>query len=297
MKTILITGASGLVATELICSLANKEEYNLLLVSTHPQLLKERYCGVNNIFSMALDEVLLDRVVQPDLIIHAGFARSGKGQDYVDSLTFTKKLLEYAKRAEPKAYINISSQSVYGDASQPLWKEDAPLGPTYLYALAKYASEKLTELALEGTSINWTNVRLCSVCENARFVSVFVKNAIEGKPINLTAPNQQCSFIDVRDVASGLKSMIDKSDTVQFEKVYNLGSNYQHTIREVAEKVKSIGENEYTTPEVLINVLSSDNENQVGMDASLFRHSFDWQPRYSLDDMIRSLFDLIQMGG
>ena len=72
--------------------------------------------------------------------------------------------------------------------SEPLWTESTPVEPDYLYAMGKYSSEIITKLMLEETDIKWTNIRLCSVCENARFVRIFVQNAIEGKPIHLTAP-------------------------------------------------------------------------------------------------------------
>lgn len=36
MKTIIITGASGLVATQLTIDLLDKTDYRILLVSTHP---------------------------------------------------------------------------------------------------------------------------------------------------------------------------------------------------------------------------------------------------------------------
>lgn len=292
MKTVVITGATGLVATELVRILADANKYSIYLVSTHPDRLRERYSTIGNLRFLNIDELDADHRETPiDVIVHAGFARSGRGSDYVDSLAYTRRLLSFAQINKPKSYVNISSQSVYGNAPDPLWKESSQLCPTDLYGMAKYATEELTQQALDGIGINWTNIRLCSICEKRRFVGVFVQNALDGKPINLTAPKQQCSFIDVRDVAVGLKAVIDHSGDIRFQKVYNLGANYQNTIGDVARRIKHIGEVHYHTPEVVINEISSNNENAIGMDATLFRETFGWSPQYGVDDMIESMFD------
>lgn len=294
MKTIVITGATGLVATELVRALTGSNAYSIYLVSTRPNILHKRYPTVGNLHILTMDELEerhLETVI--DVIIHAGFARSGKGCDYVDSLSYTRRLLSFAQSNKPKVYVNISSQSIYGNAPDPLWKESSRLFPADLYAMAKYATEELTQQALEGTDISWTNVRLCSICEKRRFVGLFVNNAIEGRPIVLTAPKQQCSFIDVRDVATALKALIDHSENMSIKKVYNLGANYQNTIGDIAQRVKRIGETKYHTPEVVINEISFNNENKIGMDASLFCEDFGWSPRYTMDDMIEAMFDAV----
>ena len=46
-------------------------------------------------------------------------------------------------------FANISSQSVYGKMSEPLWAESTPVEPDYLYAMGKYSSEIITKLMLK----------------------------------------------------------------------------------------------------------------------------------------------------
>lgn len=294
MRTVVITGATGLVATELVRILSDPNEYDIYLVSTHPNQLCERYFTIGNLHILTIDDLeAAYRETSVDVIIHAGFARSSRGCDHVDSLAYTRRLLSFAQVNKPKSYVNISSQSVYGNTPDSPWKESSQLCPTDLYGMAKYATEELTRQALDGTIVNWTNIRLCSICEKRRFIGVFVQNALDGKPINLTAPKQQCSFIDVRDVAAGLKAVIGHLGNTRFQKVYNLGANYQNTIGDIAQRVKHIGENKYHTTEVVINEISSNNENKIGMDATLFREDFGWSPRYTMDDMIEAMFEAI----
>lgn len=290
MKSVLVTGASGLVATELTHLLLDAEEsYRIYAVSTHPEKLRERYKDVSNVVCLSLDEISVQAEKEIDVVIHCAFARSNNPQDLAKSLLFTSALLRTVKQIRPKVFVNISSQSVYGQATPPLWTEQTPPAPDYLYALGKFSTEEMTKMALEGTGTKFTSIRLSSVCENARFLNVFAKNALTGQPINIQGGGQMCSFVDVRDVASALKKVIDiapRLDTLQ--KVYNLGSGKTRTIKELAEDTKRLVEQEKGI-NVALNVIPADIRLEVGMDISLFCKEFDWTPRFDYDDMVKSL--------
>lgn len=295
--TIIITGAYGLVATELATSLLKDKENNLYLISTHIEKIEERYKDFESrVRCFTLDSFAEHVNASNDfyeICIHTAFARSGRGDLIVSSLDFQRRLLSLFNASNLGTFINISSQSVYGKMTESLWKEDAPLDPDYLYAMGKYSSEVITEMVLENSGIRWANIRLCSVCENARFVRVFVQNAISGTPIHLTAPNQGCSFIDVRDVANALEALILHPHLLGDRHVFNLGANLQNTIKSIALLVKEVGEEQYLTPEVVITEESSDNNVRIGMDASLFMKTFNWAPEYSMKDMVVSLFEML----
>ena len=294
---IIITGAGGLVATELITNLLKDGRNQLFLISTHVETIEKRYCEYKSkIRCFTLDsfaKYVNDGNDVFDICIHTAFARSGRGDLIVSSLDFQRRLLSLFNANNLGTFINISSQSVYGKINEPLWTEDTPLDPDYLYAMGKYSSEVVTELMLGGGGIRWANIRMCSVCENARFVKVFVQNAIDGKPIHLTAPDQGCSFIDVRDVANALETLILNPVLIGDRHIFNLGANLQNTIKSVALLVKDVGEKHYNTPEVIITEESSDNNVNIGMDTSLFMRTFNWTPKYSMKDMVVSLFEML----
>ena len=294
VKNIIITGASGLVATQLILDLLNNTQHYLYLVSTNPTALKDRYAGFTKKIKCCTLDSFSDYAKASgerfDACVNAGFARSSLGRPLVDSLEFTYRLVTLIKELGVGKFINISSQSVYGKETEPLWTEQTPLDPDYMYALGKYNTELITRIVLSNSNVKWTNIRLSSVCENARFMNVFVKNALSGSPIYLTAGNQICSFIDVRDVSSALIKVIE-SDSNHFAEAYNLGTAEMFTIREIAEKVKQIGDTMYGTS-VIITEEANDNHIKIGMDNSLFKKTFNWEPSYSMDDMIISLFEM-----
>lgn len=300
MKHIIITGASGLVATELIFALLKQPDTHLYLLSTHVENIQARYkqhadrvsCFTLDSFAKSTEQSELSY----DFCFHTAFARSSIGSKIVESIDYQRSLLYLLKGLKLKVFVNISSQSVYGK-TMPLWQEDTPLDPDYLYAMGKYFSEVVTQQMLEGTGIRWTNIRLCSVCENARFVRVFVQNAIEGKPILLTAPEQQCSFIDVQDVADGLMALMDYAPFIDLNPVYNLGANIVNTIKEIAHIVNSVAENDYKLKTVDIIEQSSINSARVGMDASLFMNTFKWRSKRDMREMVKELFEMLLGGG
>lgn len=296
MRKIVITGASGLLGTELIDTIIENSDDLLFLVSTHANTLKKKYDNIQRIVCLDIEE--FENIKQNyDCLLHLAFARSKDSEQLASSLDFTEQIINIAKKKNVQSYINISSQSIYGDINEPLWKEDASAAPTSLYALGKYATEKMTRIAFNGTDVNWTTIRLASICENARFVNVFVKNMMAGQPITIIGGSQMCSFIDVRDVAVALYRVIEASDNYKLREVYNLGTGTQTSIVEIANAVNRIGHLEYKLPEIEIVINPQDVKLNAGMDNSLFCRDFNWTPTYSMDDMIRSLFELNLEGG
>lgn len=297
MKHIIITGASGLVATELTAALLSQSDDHLYLLSTHVDNISERYkdykdrVGCFTLQSFA--EFVKASDVKYNYCIHTAFARSSNGNSIVESIDYQRELIALLKKENIGVFVNISSQSVYGKSSEPLWTEDTPLDPDYLYAMGKYFSEVITQQMFEGTDVKWTNIRLCSVCEKARFIRIFVQNAINGVPITLTAPDQQASFIEVQDVANALVQLIRRAENITLAPVYNLGANIVHTVAEMAEKVRAIAIQQYGIKNVNIVERPSDNHIRIGMDSSFFMRTFHWTPQYSMDDMIVEMFEML----
>lgn len=296
MLRIAVTGASGLVATELIHGLLAQGGAEVLAVSTHPDALRERYHGETRISCLDLDslEGAIHRV-PIDVVVHCAFARSARGEDIASSLSYLERLLRMVGGGGARAFINISSQSVYGKSCTPPCTEGTPVDPDYLYAMGKYASEQMTRIAFDGTGIRFTSVRLASVCENARFLNVFAKNALADKPIIVMGGSQVCSFIDVRDVVSGLMAVMRGIAGRPVAPVYNLGIGVGRTVGELADDTARLCKERYG---ITVEVVRKDGPEPfaVGMDASRFCTDFDWKPCYGYDDMIVSLLELNRGG-
>ena len=120
-------------------------------------------------------------------------------------------------------------------------------------------------------------------------MNIFVQNSINGQPIKIIGGKQTCSFIDVRDVATALSIIIDKSGEESFQTVYNLGTNSIFSISQIANIIKEISKEYGKNVEIIKE--EKDIRQDVGMDSSLFMHSFNWKPAFDMKAMIRSLFE------
>lgn len=295
MKVVAITGAGGVIATELIRILAQSpDNYYVYAISTHVDNIKKNYNDYYNVGCVDLDQFAKIGEIHVDVVVHCAFSRNGNGKHMASSLRYTEALLRIVKKMDIDCFIYISSQSIYDENVPSPRGEDCPIAPNSIYALGKYAGELLVEALFKDSRIKYTCIRLASVSNNARFLQVFVKNALEGNPIIVMGGRQKCSFIDVRDAASALKEVIKLYHLIKLDPIYNLGINIQRDILSLADDVKRIIKNEFGK-EVEVIQQPSDLFLDAGMDATLFFKTFDWQPQYDYDDMIRSLINSINI--
>lgn len=290
---VLITGATGLIATELIMLLLQNPEIRLTLVSRDPEKILNRYYrNQNRITALTLSELVSTKTdITYGVVIHTAFARNASGRSIAESLKYLADLCSWIRNIKVRKFINISSQSVYGNDYTPGIDEAGITSPDYMYALGKYSSELIVETSLSRTNIKIYQIRLASVVENARFIKIFVENVLHNMTINIVAPQQVVSFIDVRDVAQALSKII--FDNRNSGGIYNIGSGCWYSILHVAETVLRIAKNDYgkTIGELVIK--DNGTVKSIGMSNKKFKDDFNWEPQYSLEDMISSIFEML----
>lgn len=295
---VLITGASGFYGWEIVRQMKLCGGFEIVAASANPAKLKDdaNYQGVTLISNDMLwnDEALMQSV---NVIIHAGFCRESIGEQLMQSLIFSKKLFEQAVKCGVDGIVNISSQSVYGSDKDDLPDESGKYAPTYLYALAKSASELLLESVVgEGnTKTFFTNIRLASLVGLSKNVPVnviykFVERAMENQDLNIQGGQQNFSFIDVRDAAEAIIKLLFVPAS-KWENAYNLGPEKQTNIvdlaRSVCEYAKSVGKtSKYIIKEEEIYL-------NTGMSSELLYNTINWRPRLSIDDIVKSTAEYI----
>ena len=113
MKRIIITGASGLVATELTIRLLEETDACLFLLSTNPDKIKERYinnqgrvsCFTLDSFAKFVEEN--KGIYHFDVCIHTAFSRSSSGNQIAASLDYQQQLMRILKQTDLKVFANI----------------------------------------------------------------------------------------------------------------------------------------------------------------------------------------------
>ena len=287
----MITGAGGFLGSELLKQLKNNKNDTIFAFD----LEKVKNTGSKNLISFDYQDWKHKKIPfnKINCIINCAFSRENKGSLLSDSLDFTKDLFLRAKSNLVNSVINISTQSVYGEPSKPLWTENTPVTNNNLYALAKYSTELLAESIFSepNSHTSFSNLRMASLIGvgfDNRLTNKFIINAINNRPIKIVGGEQILAFMDIRDAAEAILSLINTNHK-DWKKTFNLGSNKRHTLIEIAQIVKDTAK-KYLKAPVQIDIENKNVNMETGMDSSLFYSVTGWKPKYNLEDTIDWIF-------
>ncbi len=152
-------------------------------------------------------------------------------------------MLEAARRAGVKRIVYASTIWVYSDTESDEVDEDTLLPPpSHLYTSTKLAGELYCKSYQELYGIDYTILRFGIPygprAREAAVVPAFVNKAFAGEPLTLSGDGMQSRrFVYVEDLADGVALGLDKVAT---NRVYNLVSDENVTIRQIAELVQEI---------------------------------------------------------
>ncbi len=288
MKNILLTGAGGFLGRQFLWHIKDSKEYFVYAVTSNTKKLNEIITAPNVQVVEKGAEINWSNI---DIVLHSAFSRAGETSGYITSLEYAKEIFYDAISNNVPAIINISSQSVYGKNPNIPWSEDADLMPNDSYGMAKASAEILLDGIAKGSATIVTNLRLSSIMLNARFVNVFVQNAIDGKPITIIGGTQKVSFMDIRDAVDGIIALVNVPIS-NWDKVYNLGTGKQNSIVEIAELVKDVAKL-YLKHNVTINIEKKEIPINSCMDINKIFSLTNWKAHYDIKDMIKSQFEFL----
>ena len=286
MKKVIICGAAGMVGRGILEYISEHNcDMEVWAADINIERLKKfESSKIHPIQNKDVEIVLSHN--QMDVMLQMAFPRNVKPEQWADGICFAANMLKLAKKYEVKSVINISSQSIYGlNRTEPA-DEDSPISLNSPYTTGKYCMELMMEQLFSDRP--YTNIRLSTIIGPAtpeRVVNKFLATIIAGNDIIIKGGNQVFALLDVRDAAAGLVTLL-LSDSKFWKCVYNLGSNVQLGIIELAEKceemVAKLGYNR-TKVEVVQDesiVLNS----LVKVDS--FYSDFTWEAKYSISDSI-----------
>lgn len=262
-KTILVTGANGMLSAYIIYTLiglnesvlkANSCKIIALVRNREKALLKFKAFMEREDFSLLVNDVstFTDYEEKIDIIIHAASQASPKyyGVDPVGTLKAntigTMNLLELARRENVENFLFISSGEVYGvlDGSKENIDE-AYTGNVDItnvrscYAESKRMGETMCVSYSHQYGIHVNMVRLAHTygpgCDlnDGRVFADFVKNIISNENIHINSDGsaKRC-FLYVTDMIKGLFYVLLKGED---KAAYNISSTTETSIRQLAE--------------------------------------------------------------
>lgn len=283
MKQMIITGAGGFLGTEIISQCIENGEYEIYALTSKPEELTEKYRDCPR-FHLYGGEILEDAYV-----VHCAFPRKEDGRELAAGLDYSKKCYRLLKKIAPRGIVHVSSQSVYSRKREKPASESTPVNLESGYAAGKYAAELLTNTFFE--EIPHTNLRMASLIGvgfEQRITNIFVEQALKNHEIHIQEGQQSFGFLDVRDAAAAVVRLLEDDSPKEWKEVYNVGTDENHTLREIAETVIGNVE-EYCGIEAVLTSEESDVCFQSTLNSERFRRQFYWEPKYNLKDTVISL--------
>lgn len=310
-KTVLITGASGMVGSYFIYTLIKLNEmYNAniqikALIRDEKKL--DNYIKENPLVQAIIQDVVNKIEIEGpvDYIIHAASPASPKiMKDYPVETNFantigTANTLKLALDKKASGFLFISSREIYGEpaAGQEEFTEYGPLGqvnplvPRNGYAEGKKAAENMCVAFKEEYGINTKIARLAHTygpgmsIYDGRVQADFLKNILHGENIVLKSDGSSIrTYTYISDAIKAMFLVLLNSEDI----VYNIADEESKTsIKELAETLVNIKKEKDLK---LVFDIPKDSEKgcaafKMGiLSTKKIRSELGWKPKYSIEE-------------
>lgn len=254
---------------------------------------------------------------KPDYIIQAAATIYGVGgfnkycADMYKDISLHENVLRAAVNNNVKKAVYISSSMVYENCPQvedmPVYEEMVSQYPAPFtdYGLSKFVGERVSQAYRKQYGLDYTIWRPFNIItpyekseadEQIGISHVFadyIKNIVEDKihplPI-IGSGNQIRCFTWIEEVASAIVDNLEKPETNG--EIYNLGNQEPITMKELAEKIKTIAATEFGLfPDYIIEYRQTgEYKNDVLVripDVQKAKKELGWEARMKVDDSIR----------
>lgn len=319
-KTVMITGASGMVGSYMLyvlLMLNDEKHYGIKVdavmrnVNKLPEEVRNRE-DVNVVVADVTKDI--PDVGDIDYIIHAASPASplimqNQPVETIAANTIgTFKTLELAKEKNAEGYLFISSREIYGqpDEGQEFFYENTygfvdQLNPRSCYSEGKKAAETMCVCFHEEYGLNTKIARLAHTygpgmsIYDGRVQADFLKNVYHNEDIVLKSEGTAVrTYTYIADAIAGMYRILLDSEDI----VYNIGNEAgKVSIRDLAEILVSIyperglklvfdileGGTKGTAPYTL-GILSSEKLRKLG-----------WNPKYSVKDGFKRTLEYLEL--
>jgi UDP-glucose 4-epimerase len=313
---VLITGGAGFIGSHLadaylqrgdevlvIDDLSTGTIENIRHLKDHPRF----HYTIDSVHNQPVTAELVD---QSDVVVHLAAAVGVKlivespVRTIETNVRGTEVVLALANKKKKKVLI-ASTSEVYGLSADVPFREDGNLvmGATtkgrWSYACSKAIDEFLALAYWREKKLPTTIVRLFNTVgprQTGRYgmvIPTFVRQALAGRPITVYGNGKQTRcFGYVGDVTGALVKLMDHPESVG--QVFNIGSNEEISILQLAERVKELTESDSE-----IVFLPYDEAYEEGFedmprrvpDISKIKRLVGFNPDMSLNGILKSVID------
>lgn len=242
MKTIIVTGATGLVGSHLLPLLDSGEEVHVLTRNPPAEAaagnLVYHRLDLGGGFEAAALPARVDAIAYLAQSDHFR-AFPEKALDMLEvNVASPLRLLDYARRAGARSFVYASSGGVYGSAEAPLL-EDVPISANG--SLGFYASSKLCAEIIAETFAPFMSIALLRIFfaygrgqKRSMLIPRLINSVRTGNPINLQGHDgMRINPVHAGDAARAVKAALELKGCARF----NVAGPDVLSIREICETV------------------------------------------------------------
>ncbi|HDR8184629.1 TPA: dTDP-glucose 4,6-dehydratase [Bacillus thuringiensis] len=196
----------------------------------------------------------------------------------------TQVLLDAAKNAQVKKYLQVSTDEVYGTLGDTgYFSEETPLASNSPYSSSKAGADLLVRAYHEtfGLPVNITR------CSNnygpfhfpEKLIPLMIINALNNKQLPVYGDGLNVrDWLHVEDHCQAIDLVLHKGENGE---VYNVGGNNERTNIEIVKTIlKALDK-----PESLIQYVTDrpGHDRRYAIDATKLREELGWSPKYNFD--------------
>ena len=283
MKKLLLTGATGLIGSEVITLLKNTN-YKVYALS------RKEHASVENIEYIKadiFDNGNLSKIfskVAPDYFLHLAWDSTGYFNSNInfDYITATLNLLKLFKQYGGNRVVMAGSYAEYGEQTSPLNERMHPQ-PITLYAKCKVFSYQISKEFCLNNDISFGWARIFSAFGNERdprrLTKYVIDSLLQNKEITINSGSLIRDYIYSKDVAAALLAFLE-SDV---NDIVNICTGKGTSIHDYVMKIAS-----YFRKENLVNFSEKDSNQQTCVigDIGNLKNYVMFLPKYTIDDAI-----------
>ena len=299
LRKILITGGAGFIGSEFVRQGLSKG-YSLVVADnlTYAGDLSRLKEALGAFTFYKIDICQFSKVAslfkkeKPDGVIH--FAAEThvdrsiqNAQPFIlTNIVGTQNLIDLSRKYSVRKFLHISTDEVYGDSQNGLFKENFPLKPNNPYSATKTAAELLVKAAIRTYDFPAVIIRPSNNYGpwqyTEKFIPVIIFKALKNERIPVYGKGRQIrEWLYVRDCVEAIDLLLAKG---RVGEIYNIGSYFE--------------KDNLTTAKIILRYLNKSQsliqfvEDRPGHD---FRYSVDsqklnelgWKPRTKFDEGIK----------
>lgn len=296
-NSVLVTGSSGTVGTELVLRLLDSG-YDVRGVDVVENRWSDRVDSVTELVDLRDENEVMDLDADMDMIVHLSanarvhqLVRNPEGAR--DNFDMTFNMLEFARRNDVQEFVFSSSREVYGNNGKLIYDEE----DTYTdscespYTASKIGGEAMVKAYEKCYGIDTSLLRFSNVYgrfdNSNRVVPLFIAQAVHDQDLTVYGADKVLDFTYIDDCVSGIVDVVDSFAKVQGTTL-NIASGEGTSLLELARTVvDTVG----TNVEVHVEPNRTGEVSRYVADISRANKLIGYSPQYSFSEGIEQTIE------